>query len=188
MNIPQFDLKTGRNRLLQLVRERAYREGPAFKLASGKESNFYVNCKEITLESEGLWLLSHLIVETLRPRGITAIGGLTLGADPIAAGAAVAAHQAGYALRPFIVRKETKGHGTQKLVEGTISPKDKICVVEDVVTTGGSTKKALEAVEAAGCQAAVILTIVDREDPDADWLRRDPRFVPLFRLSEIRKT
>lgn len=176
-----------RSRLLQLFRERAYREGPGFTLASGKPSTFYVDCKTITLDGEGLWLLSNLIVETIRPRKITAIGGLTLGADPIAAGAAVAAQQAGYTLKAFIVRKETKGHGTQKQIEGQLTAADRICVVEDVVTTGGSTKKALDALQEAGFRAEMILAVVDREDEDASWLRKDPRYLPLFRLNEVRR-
>ncbi len=181
-----WNSKTGRERLRQLIRERAYSEGKTITLASGKQSNFYLDCKQITLDGEGLWLLSNLIVEEVRSRGITALGGLTLGADPIAAGAALAAHEVDYSLKAFIVRKAAKEHGKQKRIEGSLTANDRICVVEDVVTTGGSAKQAIEVLEEAGHKIELIITIVDREDSDADWLRKDPRFLPLFRLSEIR--
>ncbi len=181
-----WNAQTGRRRLLDLIREKAYSEGKEFTLASGKKSRFYINCKTVTLDPEGLWLLSHLICDTLAPRKITALGGLTLGADPIAAGAAAVSYSRQQPLKAFIVRKEAKGHGAQKQIEGMLTPQDRICVVEDVVTTGGSTKKALEAIEAAGLSATSILTIVDREDEDAAWLRQDPRFTALFRLSELK--
>jgi orotate phosphoribosyltransferase len=184
---PPFDPVAGRRRLLQLVRERAYRDGLDITLASGKKSTFYIDGKKVTLHPEGLWLIARLLLDVLagEPR-ITAVGGLTLGADPIASAVAALSHETGQNLKAFLVRKEPKDHGTGSRIEGELEPGEQVAIVEDTVTTGASARKAIDAVRAAGAVPALVLAIADREDPDAAQFRREFRVVPLLKLSEIR--
>ena len=184
---PPFDPHTGKQRLLQLVRERAWRDGLDITLASGKKSTFYIDGKKVSLHPEGLWLIARLMLSALqRFPGITAVGGLTLGADPIASAIAALSHETGQNLSAFLVRKEPKGHGTGSRIEGELARGQRVAIVEDTVTTGGSAKQAIDAVREAGAVPDVVLTIADREDPDAEAFRREFRVVPLLTLSEIR--
>jgi orotate phosphoribosyltransferase len=142
-----FDPKAGKNRLLQLVRERAYKDGIDIVLASGKRSTFYINGKKVSLHPEGLWLIAKLLLEKLKGYpGITAVGGLTIGADPLASAVAALSFETGQNLKAFLVRKEAKGHGTASLIEGDLDKGEKVAILEDTVTTGGSAKKAIDAV------------------------------------------
>jgi orotate phosphoribosyltransferase len=176
-----------RARLLDLVIERAYRDGLDIKLASGKRSDFYVDGKKITLHPEGLHLLSQLLLDELEDfPEVTAVGGLTLGADPIAAAMAALSFTRGRPLKAFLVRKETKVHGTGSLVEGDLEPGERVAIVEDTVTTGGSARKAIDAVRQKGCEPAVVLAMVDREDPDADAFRKEFSVRALFGVTELR--
>ena len=126
------------------------------------------------------------IVRILKDNKIEAdaIGGMTLGADPIVCPVSALSHLEGPAMRAFIVRKEAKDHGTGRQIEGDLEPKSRVVVVDDVVTTGGSTLRAIEAVEAAGHRIVAVLCLVDREEGGTEKLRRWPYF-PLFRRSEI---
>ncbi len=182
-----FQPTEAKARLLHLVRTHAYRDGLDIVLASGKRSDFYINGKKVTLDPEGLWLLGRLMLEQLRalPQ-VTAIGGLTLGADPIAAAVAVLSHETGQNLRAFMVRKEPKGHGTGSLIEGDLEPGEKVAVIEDTITTGASARKAIDAVRAAGAEPVVVLALADREDKDADAFRAEFDVRPVLALSEIR--
>lgn len=182
-----FDPAAAKQRLLHLVRERAYKDGIDITLASGKKSNFYINGKKVSLHPEGLWLIAHLMLDHLkRFPEVTAVGGLTMGADPIASAIAALSHETGQNLPAFLVRKEAKGHGTGSRIEGDLAAGQKIAIIEDTVTTGGSARKAIEAVREVGAVPVVVLTIADREDPDADAFRKEFRVVPLVTLSEIR--
>jgi orotate phosphoribosyltransferase len=184
---PRFDPIAGRIRLLQLVRERAYKDGIDIVLASGKRSTFYINGKKVSLHPEGLWLIAHLLLAELRRfPDITAIGGLTLGADPIASAMAALSFETGQNLKAFLVRKEAKGHGTGSRIEGDLDPGERVAIIEDTVTTGGSAKKAIEAVIEVGAVPVVVMAIADREDEDAAAFRREFRVVPLLTLSQIR--
>jgi orotate phosphoribosyltransferase len=184
---PTFDPRAGKQRLLQLVRERAYRDGLDITLASGKKSTFYIDGKKVSLHPEGLWLIARLMLAQLqRFPDVTAVGGLTLGADPIASAIAALSHETGQGLSAFLVRKEPKGHGTGSRVEGELARGQRVAIVEDTVTTGASARKAIDAVREAGAVPVVVLTIADREDPDADAFRREFQVVPLLLLSEIR--
>ncbi|MCA3008912.1 MAG: orotate phosphoribosyltransferase [Phycisphaerales bacterium] len=186
MNTP-FDPKAGKNRLLQLVRERAYKDGIDIVLASGKRSTFYINGKKVSLHPEGLWLIAKLLLEKLKNYpGITAVGGLTIGADPLASAVAALSFETGQNLKAFLVRKEAKGHGTGSLIEGDLDKGEKVAILEDTVTTGGSAKKAIDAVLAAGAVPVVVMAIADREDPDADAFRKEWKTDCLLTLSEIR--
>lgn len=172
-------------RFAQLVRERAYREG-RFVLSSGKTSSFYINGKMVTLHPEGLNLASRLILERLHPEA-AAIGGLTMGADPIIGAVVALSWEIGRNVSGFMVRKEPKGHGTQSLVEGPLEPGTKVCVIEDTTTTGASLLKAIGAAEAAGAEVVQVITLVDREEGGGDALReKGYRFDALLTLKQLR--
>jgi orotate phosphoribosyltransferase len=180
-----FDAPAVRRRLLEIVREKALRRG-TFVLTSGKTSDYYLDCRLVTLDPEGLHHLSRLIVEDLRGTDVAAVGGMTLGADPIAAGVALISHLAGRPLRAFIVRKETKGHGAQKRIEGAPIAGDRVAVVEDVLTTGGSAREAIAQAEAAGAKVARVYCLVDRREGGGEALRAAGYDVrPLFTVDEV---
>ncbi|MCP9791715.1 orotate phosphoribosyltransferase [Vulcanococcus limneticus] len=152
-----------RQQLLQLLAERAYRHGQ-FTLASGRTSDHYVNCKPVSLSGLGLALLAARMLELVEPEAV-AVAGLTLGADPLVSGVAQAAALAGRQLDALIVRKEAKGHGTGAWLEGPLpAAGSRITVLEDVVTTGGSSLKAVRQLREAGYVVERVVTIVDRQE------------------------
>ena len=149
--------------LLKLLKENAYRKGE-FKLSSGKTSEHYVNCKPVTLNGRGLTLASIMLLEHVEKDSV-AVGGLTLGADPIVSGVAVVAGLDKRLLDGLIVRKEAKGHGTGAWIEGPDLPEgSKITVLEDVITTGGSAIKAVKRLRDAGYKVERVVSIVDRQE------------------------
>ena len=182
-----FDPVTGRARLLELVRELAYKDGLDITLVSGKRSDFYIQGKKVTLHPEGLNLMSRLLLKDLEnyPE-ITAIGGLTMGADPIASAMAALSFDTGQNLNAFLVRKEAKGHGVGSRIEGEISAGEKVAIIEDTVTTGGSARKAIEAVLEVGAVPVVVYALADREDTDAAGFREEFNVHCLYGLAEIR--
>jgi orotate phosphoribosyltransferase len=180
------DRAVARERLGTLLRERSLREGVEVVLASGKRSDVYVDGKQVTLDGEGLFLVASLILRQMEGERVTAVGGLTLGADPIASGVAMLSHLAGAPVRAFLVRKEPKKHGTQRTLEGTLASTDRVVLVDDVITTGGSILKAAEAVRAVGATVAFVSVVVDREDPDGQTALAPLDYRPIFRLSELR--
>ena len=187
MTTTAFDHDIARSRLLELVRERAYEDGLDVVLASGKRSDFYIKGKEITLHPEGLYLLARLILEDLKQHpDVSAVGGLTMGADPMAAAVAALSYETGQNLNAFLVRKEPKGHGVGSQIEGDLREGEKVAIIEDTVTTGGSAKKAIDAVLEVGADPVVVMAIADREDPDADPFRAEWKVESLVTLSEIR--
>lgn len=145
-----------------------YRDNPPFTLASGKESPYYFDCKQATLDPRGVALTGMAMWELLRPliekEKIKALGGLTLGADPISVATAIAAFHDGYALAPLIVRKEAKKHGTQKWVEGRLEGITRVIVIDDVITTGGSTITAIERLREGGLEVVAAGVIIDRQE------------------------
>jgi orotate phosphoribosyltransferase len=157
------DLDAARRELHALLAERAFTFGD-FVLSSGRRSDFYFNGKRVTLEGRGLYLVSLLILQRCRELRIDAIGGLTLGADPIASGVA-ALSGADRPLRAFIVRKEAKGHGTDAVIEGpALHQGDRILLVDDVITTGASLLKAADALAGEPVEIIEALAVVDREE------------------------
>jgi len=156
------------------------------QVASGKKSTFYFDSKRTTLRPDGAWLTARQILALIRERGIKAdaIGGLTLGADPIVCPVAALSHAEGPALRAFIVRKEAKEHGTGRRIEGNLPERSRVIVVDDVVTTAGSTLKAIEAAEEEGHTVVAVICLVDREQGGTERLAAYP-FYPLFRKGDI---
>ncbi|MFC1477551.1 orotate phosphoribosyltransferase [candidate division KSB1 bacterium] len=152
-----------RQRLLEVLRERSVAYGD-FTLASGLKSKYYVDGKMTTFDGEGALLIGKVMLHMIKdlPGPIDSAGGPTMGADPIVAGIGVAAHLQGDSIRCFAVRKKTKEHGRQKLIEGNFKKGDRVVIVEDVITTGGSIFQAIEAVESEGGTIEAVFVIVDR--------------------------
>ncbi len=151
--------------LIQLLAERSAKQGQ-FTLASGKQSNFYIDARLTTMSPEGLSIIGPLGLATLRKVGwdVDAVGGLTLGADPISYAISYASARSDHPLKAFTVRKEAKTHGTGKLIEGPLRPGDRVVVVEDVITTGDSALRAIEAVRNAKASVSGLMALVDREE------------------------
>lgn len=171
-------------RLRQIIGERSIRWGK-FRLASGAESDVFVDMKMTLLEPEGLSLASELILRLIDGDQADAIGGLVLGACPIVDAVCLKSHGR-RPIKGFYVRKETKNRGTRKMIEGPLEPGSKVVLVEDVTTTGGSALKAVEAVRALGCAARKVITVVDRGEGAEENLRRhDIELVPLFTLADF---
>lgn len=156
---------TAHDRLVELLAQRSARRGE-FLLSSGRTSSLYIDARLTTMSPEGLVIIGPLGLEALDATGwlVDAVGGLTLGADPIAYAISYASMLSGSPLRAFTVRKEMKTHGTGRLVEGPFQDGDRVAIVEDVITTGGSALRAATAVRAAGGEVAGVLALVDREE------------------------
>ena len=152
--------------LLELLKKDAYKKGE-YKLSSGKASEHYVNCKPVILSGRGLTLASLLLLKEVNTN---VVGGLTLGADPLGSGVSLVSALDGRLVNALIVRKEAKGHGTQAWIEGPLPPEGtRVTVLEDVITTGGSSIKAVEKLRDAGYVVDRVVAIVDRqEDGEAD--------------------
>lgn len=158
-----------KKRLIELILSRTFRftEKPTFKLASGRKSNFYFNCKPTTLNSEGMLLIGNLLYEIIRSEKkwrVKGVGGLTLGADPVANAIAYTYAVKGEHIEAFVVRKEPKKHGTMSWIEGEVKKGDRVLIVEDVITTGGSSKKAVERAKKCGLKVAGVLALIDRKE------------------------
>jgi orotate phosphoribosyltransferase len=155
-----------KERLGEIILDRSfkYSEDSSFTLASGKKSNFYFNCKPTTLDPEGMNLIGAIIFDMLKDTDITAAGGLTLGADPIANALSVISYQKGKPIKSFIVRKDIKDHGTKSSIEGNVRQGEKVAIIDDVITTGGSTITAIEQARKAGLNIEIVITLIDREE------------------------
>lgn len=176
-----------RHELAELIRRLSLRKGH-FTLASGKTSSYYLDCRVTTLHPRGAVLIARLIRATLlRDRvEVAAVGGLTLGADPIATAVAVISEiDGGPPLPAFIVRKETKGHGTGRQIEGWTGPEGSaVVLVDDVCTTGGSLMQAAAVCESAGYRISATFSVVDRQE-GAEELRSRYPFYALFTAAEL---
>ena len=175
--------------LREIIQKKSLRVGD-FTLTSGKKSSYYLDCRTTTLDPRGALLIAKLILEGIRREKIQAdaIGGMTMGADPIAAAVAVVSGLEGQPIPAFIVRKEAKGHGTQKFIEGYDGrPGSRVIVVDDVCTTGDSILKAAEKAEQAGYQVAATFCVVDREEGGTEVIRRKYPFYALLTAKELLK-
>ena len=173
--------------LVQLLASRSVKRGE-FTLASGRPSSLYIDARLTTMSPEGLRLVGSLGLAALRDAewDVQSIGGLTLGADPIAYAIAYASASTAAPLRAFTVRKEAKDHGTARRIEGPFHEGDRVAVIEDVITTGGSALKAIEAVTEAGGVVAGVLAVVDREEGGREALEsRGVRVISLTRASQL---
>lgn len=148
-----------------MLAERSARRG-SFTLASGRQSSVYIDARLTTMSPDGLATIGPLALQHLAEAGLApdSVGGLTLGADPVSYAIAFASALAGTPIRAFTVRKEAKAHGTGRLIEGPFRAGDKVVVIEDVITTGGSALRAIDAVQKAGATVVGVLTVVDREE------------------------
>lgn len=151
-----------KSRLIRLLEQEALKKGD-FTLSSGKKSNYYLDGRVITLTPEGAYLVANIILELSRERGVSAIGGPTLGADPIVGALAAISHIKHIPLKTFIVRKATKEHGRQRQIEGPeLTKSEKVILVDDVATTGKALIEAKEALDKAGVISDTAIVIVDR--------------------------
>ena len=176
-----------RDEFLELLRNDAHRIGQ-YKLSSGRTSEHYINCKPVTLSGKGLAMVSDMILDLLEPDTV-AVGGLTLGADPLVAGVAMVSAIEERYLDGLIVRKEPKGHGTKAWIEGpTLAPGSKVTVLEDVITTGGSAIKAAKRLRDAGYVVENVVAIINRQEgTEADDAMDDSdlNLISLFKLEEL---
>jgi orotate phosphoribosyltransferase len=175
---------TSRARLLQLFKERAFSFG-RFTLASGKESTYYINSKKALFNSEAVWLLGDVLWEMTCDLNVQAIGGLEVGAIPMATAAAQRYHQEGRSLEGFFVRKQPKGHGSQERVEGVIRPGFKVAVLDDVFTQGSSVLQAITEVEKAGAEVTAVICIVDRLEGARERLAAKYCYLPIFTIRDF---
>ena len=178
-------METHKKTLLHLLKERAYKRGQ-FTLSSGKESEHYVNCKPVTLSCEGNALLSALMIEEIEKDAV-AVGGLTLGADPLVCGVAQRAYYSSHRhVDALIIRKNPKGYGTKEVIEGNKPPEGSlVTVLEDVTTTGGSAMKAVNVLRDAGYVVNRVVAIVDRCEDHKVWEDNNIEFISLFKLEDI---
>jgi orotate phosphoribosyltransferase len=185
-----FDAAAGRQRLIEIVRERSFQIGPEMKLASGRTSTFYFNMKPTMLHAEGANLIANLILDGMAGLDADLVGGLEMGAVPIASAVAAISYARGAPVGAFFVRKQAKEHGTQSLVEGL--PKGEtmlgkaLVIVEDVTTTGGSALKAAAALREEGAKILTVITVVDRQEGAAEaFASAAINFQPILTLQDF---
>ena len=194
--MPEFPHTDPITNLYKILKEKSFFTGE-FTLASGKKSNYYIDCRLTTLDPEGAWLIGAAIRKTVNDKckemgiSIDSIGGLTLGADPIALSASMASYQAedDKTLKPFVVRKAPKEHGKGKQIEGGFKEGDSVVALDDVITTGGSTLKAIEAIENEGGKVEFVLVLVDRQEGGKEIIEESGyKVFSLFTRDELFKS
>jgi len=184
----QMERDKMKKRLAEIILERSFRysEDPPFTLSSGRKSPFYFDCKPTTLDPEGMNLIGRLVFDMLKDSPVTAAGGLTLGADPIANALSLISFQGGRPIQSFIVRKDAKGHGTKNRIEGNVKPGERVAVIDDVVTTGASTITAIESAREAGLIVERAVVLIDREEGGMENIKALlDRVDPVLTRSEI---
>jgi len=149
-----------------------YTEEPSFKLVSGKMSQYYVNCKPVTLHPRGMFLVGHLIFDNIKDLKPDGIGGLTFGADPVAMATAFVSELKGSPINAFSIRKTRKDHGIIRWVEGDMKSGQRVVIIDDVVTTGGSTIKAVERAVSEGLDVVKAVILVDRQEGGLENVRK----------------
>src|SRR5713226_1108680 len=172
-----------RRRLLELFKSRAVFFGN-FTLASGKQSTYYINSKKAIFNAEALWLMGEVIYQMTRTMNLQALGGPEVGAIPMATAAAMRYHEQGQSIEAFYVRKQSKGHGSKEMVEGIVKPADKVALLDDVLTTGGSVLQAIQEVERLDARIAAVICIVDRLEGAREALDHY-NFLPIFTIRDF---
>lgn len=176
----QKDLK---KQLQTILEKKSIIRGP-ITLSSGKKSSYYIDCKQTSLDRDGIVLIAQLLRKELE--GIDAIGGPTLGADPFLGAILYDSWLQKKELSAFIVRKKSKQHGTQKMIEGPLQPKMKVAIIEDVITTGGSIQQAIQTVEEFGAKVVKVIVLVDREEGGTKSLEQEGYpVVALFKKRDL---
>lgn len=184
-----YEIKTFKARLLKLLHKKSFQQSPEaiFRLSSGQMSPYYIDAKKTTLDPEGAFLIGKIIFQLIRGLRADGIGGLTLGADPIAQAVALISFIENQPIPAFIVRKEPKGHGTQAWLEGSLPAGARVVVVEDVVTTAASTLKAIEKLKEGGNTIIKVIALVDRQEGGEQNLARAGYSLDaLFRLEDLK--
>jgi orotate phosphoribosyltransferase len=176
-------MSASRRRLLELFKARAVSFG-RFTVASGKESSYYINSKKVLFHAEAIWLLGDVLWETTKDLDIQAIGGLEVGAIPMATAACLRYHENGRPLEGFFVRKQAKGHGSQERIEGVLPAGARVVVIDDVFTQGGSVLQAIGEVEQAGAQVVAVSCIVDRLEGAGEKLAGRYDYRPIFTIRD----
>lgn len=166
------DFTADQIRLAKLLMEKSYIEKEV-TLTSGRKSNYYFDCKQTALHPEGAWLIARCFLDMLRDADVRGVGGMTLGADPLVSSVAVLSHIENMPLPAFIIRKEAKGHGTRQYLEGlsNFTTGDRVALLEDVVTTGGTLIKSCQRVVDAGLEIGMVLCVLDREEGGRENLK-----------------
>lgn len=173
-----------RTRLLELFKNRAVSFG-RFKLASGKESTYYINSKKVLFNGEAVWLLGEILWDLTKELNIQAIGGLEIGAIPMATAAVLHYQIHGRTLEGFFVRKQAKEHGSRQRVEGLVQPGFRVAVIDDVFTQGTSVLQAITEVESLGAEVVAVSCIVDRMEGARQRLAPRYKYLPIFTIHEL---
>jgi orotate phosphoribosyltransferase len=173
-----------RARLLELFKSRALSFGQ-FTLASGKTSSYYINSKKAIFNAEVVWLLGDVLWDLTRDLNLQALGGLEVGAIPMATAAALRYHEEGRSLEGFFVRKEAKSHGSQERIEGIVRAGDRVAVVDDVFTQGTSVRQAVAEVERIGAKVEAVICIVDRLEGARECLAPRYYYLPIFTIRDF---
>ena len=175
-------------RLLRLLTEKSFRYSPdaPFRLASGGESPYYVDCRPVTHSAEGLSLIGEIVFDLIKDQGVQAVGGLTMGADPMAHAVALISYQQGQPINAFSVRKFVKGYGAGGRIVGPVKPGERVVVLEDVVTTGGSVLEAVKAAREFGLTVAQVIVLVEREEGGRQAVEEVAKVQEVFTLSQLK--
>ena len=177
--------KTERDRLRQMLLDRSMRFGE-FVLSSGATSNYYIDVRKTSLHPAGLRQIARLFHELLQPDNVTAVGGLTLGADPLVAGVMLNSAEMGRPIEGFLVRRTTKDHGLRGQVEGNLAGHKRVAILDDVITSGESALIAAEAAESYKAEIVRVLAVVDREQGASQiFQQRGYPFTALFSIGEL---
>ncbi len=179
-----------RRRLLDLLFKESFRYSAdaSFQLTSGKKTSYYIDCKKVSLDAEGATLIGREIFEEIRTLPVEGVGGMTLGADPIATAVSVISFLEKRPIQAFIVRKTPKAHGSKRQIEGHLPEGAKVVVVEDVVTTGGSTLRTLEALKNEGYVVLKVIALVDRKEGGREAIEKTGAcFESLFTLDDFKR-
>jgi orotate phosphoribosyltransferase len=172
----QFNIGAGemKTELIDMLCQKSFKFSiePIYKLVSGRMSQFYVNCKPVTLCARGIFLTGHLLFEEIENDDVTGVGGLTFGADPLAVATAFASELKSRPINAFSIRKTRKDHGMIRWIEGDVQPGERVAIIDDVATTGGSTIKAIERARSEGLEVVRAVILVDRQEGGIDNIRQ----------------